>query len=170
MTLDDLNHLGAKEARAAFHRCCGSSRWATGMVERRPFSSSSEMLDEADRICQGLSQEDWKEAFAHHPKIGATGSGEKKHEATRTWSSEEQAGIQQASVSTRQALAHANSEYENRFGYIFIVCATGKNEREMMELLQRRLTNDPGTEIGIAAEEQRKITRLRLEKLIKSAD
>ncbi|MGB2867810.1 MAG: 2-oxo-4-hydroxy-4-carboxy-5-ureidoimidazoline decarboxylase [Bacteroidota bacterium] len=168
MTLDELNHLGVHEASATLTRCCGSSRWVARMVERRPFSGETELVDEADRIWQSLSTDDWIDAFSHHPKIGATGSGDKKFERTRGWSSEEQAGVQNAPESALRALADANREYEQKFGYIFIVCATGKNEREISELLQRRLKNDARTEIAIAAEEQRKITRLRLEKLLKS--
>ena len=109
---------------------------------------------------------DWKEAFAHHPKIGDFESLKKKFASTRGWAEQEQSGSQNASMAVLQALALANQTYENRFGYIFIVCATGKSAEEMLKILESRLNHDPKIEIKIAAQEQDKITKIRLEKLI----
>ena len=133
------------------------------MAVQRPFADVDAMVHAADAIWSGLDRLDWLEAFAAHPKIGAGGAGGAD---TAHWSAEEQAGVSAAPDATRLRLADANREYEARFGYIFIVCATGKTAGAMLELLERRLRNDPGEEIQIAAEEQRKITRLRLAKLL----
>ncbi len=143
------------------------------MSAARPFESFRELADEADRVLRSLSREDWLEAFAGHPKIGSApssvaGAGPQglspRH--SLAWSREEQGGTKGASPETLANLADANREYEERFGYIFIVCASGRNAAEMLTLAEKRLGNDPATELAIAAEEQRKITRLRLEKLL----
>jgi len=143
------------------------------MAAARPFGSFRELADEADRVWRSLSREDWLEAFAAHPPIGAAGTGPAdlhpppKHVA---WSQQEQDGTRGASPETLANLADANRDYEERFGHIFIVCASGRNAAEMLALAQARLANDPETELAIAAEEQRKITRLRLEKLLAATD
>ena len=137
--------------------CCGSKRWAQRMAEARPFSDDAELFADADRIWAALSKEDWLEAFAAHPKIGARAAGQ---------AAAEQAGARGASAETLAALAAANREYEERFGYIFIVRASGKSAEEMLDLCRRRLHNAPAEELRVAAEEQRKIMRLRLEKML----
>ena len=157
MTLDDLNALDDDEAPRTFLRCCGSSRWAREMAAARPFPSAETMAGTADAIWLALDRTDWLEAFAAHPKIGTTRAG---------WAQQEQAGVAGAAEQTRRRLADANRDYHSRFGYIFIVCATGKTAGEMLALLERRLRHDAGEELGIAAEEQRQITQLRLKKLL----
>jgi len=130
------------------------------MVSRRPYGDTEELLESADHVWWGLAPADWREAFAAHPRIG-----EKKldgEDRFRRWSADEQAGAAGAREAVLADLAAANRTYEERFGHIFIVCATGKSADEMLGLLQARLANDPQTELRIAAEEQRKITRLRL--------
>jgi OHCU decarboxylase len=130
------------------------------------------MEESADTIWRALDRSDWLEAFAAHPKIGtdrAGGSGRAGgagREDTSAWSQQEQARVADAGEATRRRLDEANREYEARFGYIFIVCATGKTADEMLSLLEARLRHDAAGELLIAAEEQRKITRLRLRKLI----
>jgi 2-oxo-4-hydroxy-4-carboxy-5-ureidoimidazoline decarboxylase len=119
----------------------------------------------ADEIWHSLSEADWKEAFARHPKIGDIESLAEKFQSTAALASKEQSGVIGASVTTLNALAEGNAAYESKFGYIFIVCATGKSAEEMLAMLNERLNNDPDAEIHIAAQEQAKITRLRLEKL-----
>ena len=150
-----INAMAEEEAGAAMLACCGSKRWARRMAERRPFSSEAELFADAGRIWGELSEEDWLEAFAAHPKIGERASGQ---------AAAEQAGARGASPETLAALARANREYEERFGYIFIVCASGRSAEEMLDLCRRRLHNAPAEELKVAAEEQRRITRLRLEK------
>jgi OHCU decarboxylase len=138
------------------------------MAAARPFGSADDLAAAADRTWQVLSKADWLEAFAAHPKIG--GSEEKGSDRSRTWSRQEQVGRESASPETLANLADANLEYEDRFGHIFIVCASGRNAAEMLAAARERLGNDPETELAIAAEEQRKITRLRLEKLLAPTD
>lgn len=184
--LERLNALPAGEAEARFLACCGSSAWARRMAAARPFASVEDLAAAADRTWRELSKDDWLEAFAAHPRIG-TGtdllSGSLHQSATegpnlinlspirsRTWSRQEQVGTESASPETLANLADANLEYEDRFGHIFIVCASGRNAAEMLAAARQRLENDPGTELAIAAEEQRKITRLRLEKLLPPTD
>jgi OHCU decarboxylase len=163
MRLDELNGLDAAGAAREFLRCCGSSRWAARMAESRPFADRPAMAGAADRAFEDLGRADWLEAFAAHPKIGAGGAG---NAGGAGWSDQEQAGVAGSATATRQRLDQANRDYEARFGYIFIVCATGKTGPEMLGLLQRRLDNDPDKELWIAANEQKKITQLRLTKLL----
>ena len=131
-----------------------------------PADNMESMLEEAEEIWYECSEDDWKEAFAHHPKIGNVESLTKKFASTAEWASGEQSGVDAGSKETIEALAEGNRLYEEKFAYIFIVCATGKSAAEMLELLQGRLQNKPGVEIKIAAAEQNKITKLRLEKLL----
>jgi len=157
-----LNELLPADAEAALTRCCGSSRWAKTMAGRRPFASSAAVHAAADAIWNDLGLEDVLEAFAQHPRIGARIVAR----PTGDWSNAEQARVAEASAEVLRTLERANAAYLARFGYIFIVCATGKSAPEMLSILERRLLNDPVTELGIAAAEQAKITHLRLEKLV----
>lgn len=125
-----------------------------------------ELLEDVEEQWWKCNEDDWKEAFAHHPKIGDIESMKKKFASTAEWASGEQSGVQTASDKTLMALAEGNRQYEEKFGYIFIVFATGKSAEEMLQLLQERLKNDPEEEIQIAADEQNKITKLRIEKLL----
>jgi OHCU decarboxylase len=159
VTVDALNHLDREDAQAAFARCCGSTSWARSMAAARPFVSFDAMAGTGDAIWRSLAPADWLEAFAAHPKIG-------EQARTSSWSDREQAGMRTAADDVRTRLASGNAEYLSRFGYIFIVCATGKTAEEMLVALEARLMNDPAVELGIAAEEQRKITGIRLAKLM----
>jgi hydroxyisourate hydrolase len=173
MRLADLNTLDDQAASRAFLRCCGSARWAAQMVAARPFAGVEALAASADAIWRALAEADWLEAFAAHPRIGSGGAGNKPGgaggwggSAEAAWSDDEQAGVAGAAAQTRRRLEEANRDYEARFGYIFIVCATGKTGDEMLALLERRLRHRPGDELRIAADEQRKITQLRLGKLL----
>ncbi len=161
-----LNALESEDALAALLNCCGSQKWARRMVFERPFENTHELLLTADHVWWSLDAADWLEAFGAHPKIGERKAAPEPTDFSR-WSEEEQAGARRASEETQAALASANHEYEKRFGYIYIVCATGKSAEEMLALLRERLQNEPDMELRIAAEEQRRITQLRLEKLLK---
>jgi 2-oxo-4-hydroxy-4-carboxy-5-ureidoimidazoline decarboxylase len=143
----------ASPRRADLAACCGSTRWIDGMMARQPFDSLHALLSAARDVWNALEPDDWKEAFRHHPKIG---DGAKLEDLPRR----EQAGMTGASAGVLNALAEANRAYEARFGYIFIVCATGKSADEMLAIVRERLRNDPETEIHIAAGEQAKITEL----------
>ena len=131
-----------------------------------PADTIEDLLDEAEEIWSECSEDDWKEAFTHHPKIGDVESLKIKFATTAGWASAEQNGIKEASLQTIQALAEGNRMYEEKFGYIFIVCATGKSAEEMLAFLQARLHNTAEQEIKIAAAEQIKITKLRIQKLL----
>jgi OHCU decarboxylase len=159
MTVDELNCLDPARAEAEFLRCCGSGRWARAMTEARPFGSLDAITRAGDAIWLSLGQDDRLEAFAAHPQIGEQGR-------VSAWSNQEQAGMQSAADAVRARLAASNAVYRSRFGYIFVVCATGKSPEEMLLMLDARLSNDPATELRVAAEEQRKITGLRLAKLM----
>jgi 2-oxo-4-hydroxy-4-carboxy-5-ureidoimidazoline decarboxylase len=168
MTLEKINSLSKRDAVTLFRQCCGSKRWAEEMTMRRPFRSMQELQTVADEVWFSLSPDDWKEAFAQHPKIGDIKSLRKKFQHTAELASKEQSGVAGASEKTLKALAEGNNLYEAKFGYIFIVCATGKSADEMLALLNERLHNYPDVEIKIAAQEQANITRLRLEKILKN--
>ncbi len=161
-----LNAFTLQEAETHLRKCCGSKSWARRMVHLRPFPGPEKLLQAADRVWWELQPEDWLEAFRHHPRIGGKASA-RESARSRRWSSAEQSGTRGVRPELMEALAIANRAYEARFGYVFIVCATGKSAEEMLALLDQRLQNDPGAEIRVAAEEQRKITRLRLEKLLR---
>jgi 2-oxo-4-hydroxy-4-carboxy-5-ureidoimidazoline decarboxylase len=136
------------------------------MLQFVPADDMIELLEDAEDQWWQCSEDDWKEAFSHHPKIGDVESLTKKFASTAHWASGEQSGVGIASKETIEALAEGNRLYEEKFGYIFIVCATGKSAEEMLEMLQSRLENNPAEEIKIAADEQNKITKLRIEKLL----
>lgn len=165
MTLDDFNVLPRAEALSEILRCCGSRRWAELMISRRPYSATSGLLQAADDVWNSLSPEDWKEAFSHHPKIGDIKNLKEKFAPTAQWASGEQAGVADAAEEVLQQLADGNRHYERKFGYIFIVCATGKSAGHILEMIMKRMGNDPVAELRLAAGEQAKITKLRLEKL-----
>jgi 2-oxo-4-hydroxy-4-carboxy-5-ureidoimidazoline decarboxylase len=165
-TIADLNALPEADARIEFLRCCGSRRWADGMIARRAFADEASLAAAANELWSAADRDDCLEAFAAHPKIGSdVASLRAKFAHTASWSSQEQGGMNGAAESTIQRLAELNRVYEDRFGYIFIVCATGKSAEEMLAILESRIENRPDDELRIAAEEQRKIMHLRLAKL-----
>ena len=140
--------------------------WAKMMMTHFPVDDLVELLESAEEVWFECGEVDWKEAFEHHPKIGDVKSLTEKFSSTAAWASDEQSGLKAASPQTIEALAEGNKQYEEKFGYIFIVCATGLSAEEMLGMLQSRLRNTPAEEIKIAADEQNKITKLRLEKLL----
>jgi 2-oxo-4-hydroxy-4-carboxy-5-ureidoimidazoline decarboxylase len=161
-----LNALSPRAARVALSRACGSERWVDGMIGRLPFASAGAMWQAVDEEWARLSPNDYLEAFAHHPKIGEdVDQLRSKFKSTESFSREEQSGVIDADEKTLLALRDGNIAYEKRFGFIFIVCATGKNAREMLGLLEARLANEPEIELPVAAAEQLQITKLRLQKL-----
>lgn len=166
--MNRLNDMADNEAQSEFLKCCGSTRWAASMTSARPFASVDELLSQADEAWWSLSEADWLEAFRAHPKIGEKKAVSAQSEQAQKWSAQEQAGVSRASAAVVEELADRNREYEERFGFIFIVCATGKSSAEMLSIINARIGNERATELRNAAEEQRKITRLRLEKLVNS--
>jgi 2-oxo-4-hydroxy-4-carboxy-5-ureidoimidazoline decarboxylase len=152
------------EARARLRACCGSTQWVERMLQRRPFGNVEQLLAAAREVWFALDPVAWKEAFAAHPKIGDRDALRNRFPGTAHLAAREQAGVDGAANDVLSALAEGNLAYERRFGFIFIVCASGLTAAQMLEMLQGRLNNDPATEILVAAEEQAKITALRLAK------
>jgi 2-oxo-4-hydroxy-4-carboxy-5-ureidoimidazoline decarboxylase len=159
-----LNEMTPDDARAAFLRCCGSRRWAEAMTARRPYLSREALFQAAEEIDAQLTRADWLEAFAAHPRIGDLEALRKQFASTASWCSSEQAGVTEADEKVLRDLAQGNREYERRFGYLFIVCASGKSAAEMLAILRARLENQEEEELRVAAREQARITRLRLDK------
>lgn len=157
-----VDHATPASAREILARACGSTRWVERMMARRPFGTDAKLLAAARVEWFGLTEADWLEAFSHHPRIGDRAALEARFPATHDLSATEQARVGGANAAVIAALADANERYVARFGFIFIVCATGKTAEEMLALLRARLANDRAAELRIAAEEQARITALRL--------
>ena len=155
-----LNMLPSEAAVEELLRCCASEAWARRMAAVRPFDSDEAVFDAAERVWWALSPDDWYEAFAAHPRIG--------ERSDSSWSTEEQSGMEAASRDLEAEIRAGNREYEEKFGHVFLICATGLSAEEMAAALERRLRNDAQTELRNAAAEQAKITKIRLEKLGRS--
>jgi allantoicase len=156
-----LGALDPENAAAELRACCAARRWVDGMLARRPWADADALLADADAVWLEAQPEDWDEAFAAHPRIGDREGS--------SWSRQEQAGAAGADTATRTALAEANRAYEERFGRVFLIRATGRTAPEILAALRARLGNSPDAELRVAVEEQRQITRLRLEKLLRPA-
>jgi OHCU decarboxylase len=163
-----LNSLTADEAAKELLQCCGSKRWAREMATARPYASLETLLTKSHDIWWSLDRGDWLEAFRSHPKIGEKKALSKVSAQSQQWSGQEQSGVANAAQDTVDSLAALNEDYEQKFGFIFIICATGKTSAEMLSALRERLQHDPESELPIAAAEQGKITELRLKKLLTS--
>jgi OHCU decarboxylase len=158
MTLDELNRMPARSAADALKLCCGSRRWAEGVTACRPFLDVADLHRATGATSNTLGREDWLEAFRSHPKIG-----EMKN--ISGWSEKEQQGMTSTADDVRRRLVQLNREYQDRFGFIFIICADGKSGEEMLAQLEERIQNRPEEEMRIASAEQVKIVHLRLNKL-----
>ena len=168
--LEQLNLLSAGEAENEFLKCCGSKNWARQMTAARPFENVDHLSETAAQVWWALESGDWLEAFHSHPKIGEQKAAAQTAVEAQEWSEDEQSGIRNSAQQTMAALAELNRVYEEKFGYIFIVCASGKSSEEMLAILRQRLKNNHDEELRIAAAEQAKITQLRLRKLIDSRE
>ena len=158
------NHSSPTEAVEELLPCCGSPAWAERLTGRRPFVDTSSLLAASDEVWLGLATSDWLQAFHSHPRIGEASAKVPVAARSSAWSQQEQLQAAAASDTAKQQLAEANRAYEQKFGYIFIVCATGKSASEILEILRRRMHNDADNELSEAAEQQRQITQLRLKK------
>ncbi len=165
MKVAEFNALAGEDAEERMRSCCGSSRWVSRVLSRRPYVSVDALLSTADAAWQESGPTDWEEAFAQHPRIGESRAAAPVSETARAWSAEEQGKLEGGAAGVRTDLANGNREYERRFGRIFIVCASGKGPDEVLENLRTRLQNSPDVELRIAAAEHGKITQLRLRKL-----
>lgn len=171
MTLHDFNHLPAQEAKALLASACGSANWQQQMMQSFPFASEAALMKRAMEVWYyGCSREDWLEAFAQHPKIGDLNSLAEKFPATSHLAGSEQATVQQASQDLITQLAQDNDLYEAKFGFIFIVFATGRSAEEMLRLLHERSPNNNEEELIIAMGEQLKITQQRFRKIISAGN
>ncbi len=168
MNLEDLNHCDIKQAHIELLKCCSSSQWTEKMLAVRPYKSVSHLLELAGQIWSDLGEVDYLEAFAAHPKIGASKPPDNAKN-TESWTSKEQAGMMSADEQTKLKLKTENQKYAEKFGYIFIVCATGKSASEMLELLRPRLETTPDTALKIATREQMTFTNMRLNKMLRDA-
>ncbi len=166
MGLARLNALLPDEARAALLGCCGAESWAAALADARPFASAEALQQVANEQLDQLAEADWLQAFKTHPRIGGREAESAVGKTAADWSRSEQAGMQAAGEDAREALARGNEQYFQKFGYIFIICATGLSAETMRAALESRLQNEPAVELGQAAAEQRRITHLRLEKLV----
>jgi len=167
MDFESLKALPPGEAQKEFLKCCGSVKWAQAMVQLRQYAATIEGLAlRGNEMWWSLERSDWLEAFHSHPKIGEKKAAAEVPSESKQWSGQEQSGVQTAAQETLDELAQLNRAYEEKFGFIFIVCATGKSAAEMLAILRERLRNEREVELGIAAAEQAKITELRLKKLV----
>lgn len=166
LTVAALNQLPFAEAKALFSQCCSAEAWQDLMVSSRPYDDYSAVLLAAEQHWAVMTEADYLQAFDGHPKIGDVQSLRKKYATTKALAANEQSGVQQASDETLQGLAKANQNYLQRFGFIFIICATGKSADEMLQALLARIDNPRALELKIAAAEQMKITQIRLAKAL----
>ena len=166
--IEKLNNLSKENQKIELEKCCGSTKWIQSMIDSAPYSNKGELHENCDRIWAACAEQDYLQAFSHHPQIGDIESLKIKFASTSNWASNEQKGASQASDEILKQLKSGNDAYLEKFGFIFIVCATGKTAKQMLDLLNQRLPNNRNEELLIAAEEQNKITHLRLDKLLDS--
>lgn len=166
--INNLNNLSNENQQIELEKCCGSKKWIHALLDASPFLNTASLHKKCDDIWGNCIEEDYLEAFTHHPQIGDIGSLKKKFANTSNWASKEQQGTNEASDEILKQLKSGNDTYLEKFGFIFIVCATDKTAEQMLNLLNDRLPNDRDKELLIAAAEQNKITHLRLDKLLLS--
>ncbi len=160
------NSLSQEDAAREILPCCGSETWAAHMASKRPIHDEVSLIETSDAIWQGLRESGWLEAFRSHPRIGESGAETNATVQSSAWSEQEQRQADSTDEAMKVALKWGNREYEQKFGRIFIVCATGKSATEILEILRRRLHNDEAIELQQTAEEQRQIMHIRLRKWI----
>jgi 2-oxo-4-hydroxy-4-carboxy-5-ureidoimidazoline decarboxylase len=166
MTLNEINQLAAPLAHQAFMQCCTSQLWVEKMVAGRPYRDQAALFAQASNSWQQLNEADYLAAFDGHPKIGDVSSLREKYRSTEQLAAGEQSGVNSAQMETLAQLKQQNGLYHEKYGFIFIVCATGKSAEQMLSLLQQRLVNDRAQEVVNAAAEQGKIFILRLQKML----
>lgn len=167
MNLKEFNDLNIETVKEKLFMCCGSAKWVEKVISEKPFASIEQLLAISEQAWIECDEGDALEAFSHHPKIGNLEELEKKFSNTSHFAGNEQKSVQTATQEVLTKLAQMNEEYWQRFGFIFIIFATGKSADEMLNSLQARINNEKEAEIQIAKAEQGKITQLRLNKLFK---
>lgn len=163
-----LDACPLERARAALTRCCGARRWVAGMLAARPFGDDRTLHAKSELLWWQLDEDDWHEAFSHHPRIGDRRLDQRAFDTVRDLSQREQRAALEAPDDVRRALDDGNARYEQHFGHVFLICARGLPPAAILRALEARMQNDPTTELRIAAAEQAKITRLRLDELTPS--
>lgn len=159
--LERWNSLGTADAAREVLPCCGSRVWAEGLAGRRPFGSAEELSATSDAVWWALPETDWQEAFDSHPRIGQQHARSATAESLE-WSTREQRAAMSPDEELKAALAEGNRRYEEKFGRIFVVCASGRSAAEILAILEQRMENSADVELKEAAEQQRQITQLRL--------
>jgi 2-oxo-4-hydroxy-4-carboxy-5-ureidoimidazoline decarboxylase len=168
MKISALNKLAPEAAELEFMQCCTANTWVDRMVAAMPFNHVEALKEQANISWQGLTEADYLQAFEGHPKIGDVSSLREKYRSTEKIAAGEQSGVNTATEKTLTQLKQLNDDYQEKFGFIFIVCATGKTASQMLEILSQRIINERSEEIINAAEEQRKILQIRIEKMIET--
>ena len=166
MNLTVLNELPTDAASEVLESCCVSQRWIAHMLAARPFTSKKHVLKIDKKVWDELDEADYLAAFEGHPQIGDVSTLRAKFSATAEKAGNEQAGMSAANEDVLNDMMATNKAYLAKFGFIFIVCATGKTAEQMLTMIKERMNNDRDTELAIAAAEQAKITNIRLEKLL----
>ncbi|MEM0912346.1 MAG: 2-oxo-4-hydroxy-4-carboxy-5-ureidoimidazoline decarboxylase [Pseudomonadota bacterium] len=164
MTVESLNALGPDEAEAWFTQLCTAQKWCGKMVESMPYTNKSSLVAQAKMHWNDMQEDDFLEAFQGHPMIGDINTLREKYASTKALASNEQSGTAGADEGTLNALHKANHEYLDKNGFIFIICASGLSAKTMLDALDKRLQNSRPEEIEIAAQEQLKISLLRIDK------
>jgi 2-oxo-4-hydroxy-4-carboxy-5-ureidoimidazoline decarboxylase len=162
------NSLDPASAAREVLPCCGSQAWAAALASHRPLADEASLVTASANIWLALPEEAWQEAFDSHPRIGQKQARVHATEESLSWSAQEQRSALSEDDTARLALEEANRRYEQKFGRIFVVCATGKTSSEMLSILERRMKNDAATELREQAEQQRQITELRLHRWLES--
>ncbi|MEL0628189.1 2-oxo-4-hydroxy-4-carboxy-5-ureidoimidazoline decarboxylase [Psychromonas aquatilis] len=166
MSLDKLNKATVEQAYEIFETCCCAPNWVEQMIAARPFTEASQLLETSEKCFAQLNQQDYLAAFLGHPQIGDLNTLHEKYANTSGTASNEQAGMSEADSAVLQEMVQLNRAYFEKFGFIFIVCASGKSAEEMLQLIKQRMPNSFEDEMQIAGNEQAKITTIRLEKLL----
>ena len=165
MNIEQFNLLPQPQAFSALESCCVAKNWVDAMLDLRPFADLPALYQSAESIWEKCAEADYLAAFEGHPRIGDVATLKAKYQHTAGMAGHEQQGMSQADEQLLHRMKQRNDDYFDKFGFIFIVCASGKSAQEMLEILESRIGNDYKTELAIAANEQMKITQIRLEKL-----
>ncbi len=165
-TLEVFNAMEFEKAKSTLLECCHCEKWAQTVADKRPFSSLPKLQEAAEKVWLSLGEADWLEAMRAHPKIGDVDSLREKYANTKSMAAGEQSGVLGADEKILQELRALNQSYEKEFGFIFIVCATGKSASDMLQILKSRINNNRSQELLNSAKEQARIMKLRMEKLL----
>ena len=166
MSLEEINNVSDEQAYSIFESCCCATHWIKGMVNARPFIDSEALFAASEQCFSILNEQDFLQAFEGHPQIGDLSTLQKKYANTSGSASHEQSGMSSAETIVLEEMVQLNKDYLAKFGFIFIVCASGKSALQMLELIKNRMGNERLSELTIAGNEQAKITKIRLEKLV----